>query len=103
MKSALHVTKRDGRREAIDLDKIHKIVDWAAAGLDKVSVSEVELRTHLIFFTTSSVIITCFLPNALLKYLDPLTALGNLKCNGYSKLYLAIPNNRSPPIKTSII
>jgi len=58
MNSALFVTKRDGRKEAIDLDKIHKVVDWAAAGLDKVSVSEVELKAHLQFFdgiTTSEI------------------------------------------------
>ena len=58
MNSALYVTKRDGRQEAIDLDKIHKVVDWAAAGLDKVSVSEVELKAHLQFFdgiTTSEI------------------------------------------------
>ncbi|MGS2722878.1 class 1a ribonucleoside-diphosphate reductase subunit alpha [Porticoccus sp. GXU_MW_L64] len=47
--SDLKVTKRDGRTEAIDLDKIHKVVDWAAAGLDNVSVSEVELKAHLQF------------------------------------------------------
>jgi ribonucleoside-diphosphate reductase alpha chain len=58
MNSALFVTKRDGRQEAIDLEKIHKVVDWAAEGLDKVSVSEVELKAHLQFFdgiTTSEI------------------------------------------------
>ncbi|UTW44423.1 ribonucleoside-diphosphate reductase subunit alpha [bacterium SCSIO 12696] len=47
--SDLKVTKRNGRTEAIDLDKIHKVVEWAAAGLDNVSVSEVELKAHLQF------------------------------------------------------
>lgn len=58
MNSALYVTKRDGRQETIDLEKIHKVVDWAAEGLDKVSVSEVELKAHLQFFdgiTTSEI------------------------------------------------
>jgi ribonucleoside-diphosphate reductase alpha chain len=58
MNSALFVTKRDGRQETIDLEKIHKVVDWAAEGLDKVSVSEVELKAHLQFFdgiTTSEI------------------------------------------------
>ena len=58
MNSALYVTRRDGRQETIDLEKIHKVVDWAADGLDNVSVSEVELKAHLQFFdgiTTSEI------------------------------------------------
>ena len=35
------VTKRDGRQEPIDLDKIHRVITWAANGLDNVSVSQV--------------------------------------------------------------
>lgn len=50
MNSELKVSKRDGRQESLDLDKIHKVVTWAADGLDKVSVSEVELKAHLQFF-----------------------------------------------------
>ncbi|MCF1427960.1 MAG: ribonucleoside-diphosphate reductase subunit alpha [Shewanella sp.] len=50
MNSNMTVTKRSGEREAIDLDKIHRVITWAAEGLHKVSVSEVELRSHLQFF-----------------------------------------------------
>ncbi|MEC8444098.1 MAG: ATP cone domain-containing protein, partial [Pseudomonadota bacterium] len=50
MNSTLKVTKRDGAKEPIDLDKIHKVVTWAAEGLEHVSVSEVELKAHLQFF-----------------------------------------------------
>ncbi len=50
MNSNMTVTKRSGEREAIDLDKIHRVITWAAKGLDKVSVSEVELRSHLQFY-----------------------------------------------------
>lgn len=46
----IKVTKRDGRLEPIDLDKIHKVIDWAAEGLDNVSVSEVELKSHIQFY-----------------------------------------------------
>lgn len=35
----LFVTKRNGHKEPIDLDKIHRVLDWAAEGLDNVSVS----------------------------------------------------------------
>ncbi|ESE41383.1 class 1a ribonucleoside-diphosphate reductase subunit alpha [Shewanella decolorationis] len=50
MNSNMTVTKRCGARETIDLDKIHRVITWAAKGLNNVSVSEVELRTHLQFF-----------------------------------------------------
>ncbi len=50
MNKAKMVTKRDGRQEAIDLDKIHRVITWAAEGLENVSVSQVELRTHIQFY-----------------------------------------------------
>ncbi|ASP40555.1 ribonucleoside-diphosphate reductase subunit alpha [Bacterioplanes sanyensis] len=50
MNTQLRVAKRDGRQESLDLDKIHKVITWAADGLDKVSVSEVELKAHLQFY-----------------------------------------------------
>nr|WP_067298571.1 class 1a ribonucleoside-diphosphate reductase subunit alpha [Marinobacterium profundum] len=50
MQQDLMVTKRDGRREKIDLEKIHRVVIWAAQGLDNVSPSEVELKAHLQFY-----------------------------------------------------
>ncbi|WP_301667171.1 class 1a ribonucleoside-diphosphate reductase subunit alpha [Neisseria basseii] len=46
----LKVTKRDGRLETIDLDKIHRVVTWAAEGLENVSVSQVELKSHIQFY-----------------------------------------------------
>jgi len=52
------VTKRDGRREPIDLEKIHRVIIWAAEGLENVSVSQVELSAHLQFYegiTTSDI------------------------------------------------
>ena len=50
MTDNMKVTKRDGRLEAIDLDKIHRVVTWAAEGLDNVSVSQVELKSHIQFY-----------------------------------------------------
>lgn len=50
MNSNLFVTKRNGQKEPIDLDKIHKVIDWAAEGLDSVSVSQVELKSHIQFY-----------------------------------------------------
>ncbi|MCR3755428.1 MAG: ribonucleoside-diphosphate reductase 1 subunit alpha [Sodalis sp. Psp] len=50
MNHSLLVTKRDGRKEIIDLDKIHQVIDWAAEGLENVSVSQVELRSRIQFY-----------------------------------------------------
>ncbi|WP_448213030.1 class 1a ribonucleoside-diphosphate reductase subunit alpha [Colwellia sp. MEBiC06753] len=50
MNSNLFVTKRNGQKEAIDLEKIHKVIAWAAEGLDEVSVSQVELKSHIQFY-----------------------------------------------------
>ncbi|NOI82793.1 ribonucleoside-diphosphate reductase subunit alpha [Vibrio tubiashii] len=58
MNQQLTVTKRDGRKESIDLEKIHRVITWAAEGLDNVSVSQVELRAHIQFYdgiTTSDI------------------------------------------------
>ncbi|WP_162046255.1 class 1a ribonucleoside-diphosphate reductase subunit alpha [Vibrio taketomensis] len=58
MKQQLTVTKRDGRKETIDLEKLHRVITWAAEGLDNVSVSQVELRAHIQFYdgiTTSDI------------------------------------------------
>ena len=46
----LMVTKRNGQQEKIDLDKIHRVIDWAADGLEDVSVSQVELKAQIQFF-----------------------------------------------------
>ncbi|MGX2967535.1 class 1a ribonucleoside-diphosphate reductase subunit alpha [Ursidibacter sp. B-7004-1] len=50
MTDTLMVTKRDGRLEPINLDKIHRVITWAAEGLENVSVSQVELRSHIQFY-----------------------------------------------------
>ncbi|MCD9494036.1 class 1a ribonucleoside-diphosphate reductase subunit alpha [Photobacterium carnosum] len=50
MTQQLTVTKRNGRKELIDLDKIHRVIDWAAEGLENVSVSQVELKSHIQFY-----------------------------------------------------
>lgn len=50
MNKGLMVTKRDGTLEQINLDKIHRVITWAAEGLENVSVSQVELRSHIQFY-----------------------------------------------------
>ena len=50
MNKQLSVTKRDGEKEPINLDKIHKVITWAAKDLNNVSVSQVEIKAHIQFF-----------------------------------------------------
>lgn len=50
MNHTLLVTKRNGHHEPINLDKIHKVINWAATGLDNISVSQVELRSRIQFY-----------------------------------------------------
>ena len=48
--SQIQVTKRDGSKEPLNLDKLHKVVDYACQGITGVSPSEVEIRSHLQFY-----------------------------------------------------
>ena len=46
----LKVTKRDGRLEELNLDKIHLVLEWACEGLENVSVSAIEMASHIQFY-----------------------------------------------------
>jgi len=48
--SSLLITKRSGRQEPIDLEKIHRVLNWAAEGLEGISISQVELNAQLQFY-----------------------------------------------------
>jgi ribonucleoside-diphosphate reductase alpha chain len=50
MSSRITVTKRDGHKEDLDLEKLHKVVFWATEGLAGVSPSELEIRSQLQFY-----------------------------------------------------
>lgn len=50
MSHSIEVTKRNGVREPLDLDKIHRVISWAAEGLNNVSVSQVEIKSHIQFY-----------------------------------------------------
>lgn len=50
MTQSLLVTKRNGHHEPINLDKIHRVINWAAKGLENISVSQVELRSRIQFY-----------------------------------------------------
>lgn len=46
----IRVTKRSGDKEQLELDKLHKVVEFACENLTGVSESQVEINSHLSFF-----------------------------------------------------
>lgn len=46
----IQVTKRDGTREPLDINKFHKVAQYACEGLAGVSVSDLEIKTHIQFY-----------------------------------------------------
>jgi len=46
----IQVTKRDGTREPLDINKFHKVAEYACEGLSGVSVSDLEIKTHIQFY-----------------------------------------------------
>jgi len=43
----INVTKRDGNLQQFDLDKVHKVLEWATEGITGVSQSEIELKANI--------------------------------------------------------
>ena len=46
----IQVTKRDGQREPLDIEKLHKVVFYATEGITGVSPSEVEIKSQIQFY-----------------------------------------------------
>jgi ribonucleoside-diphosphate reductase alpha chain len=49
--TTIQVTKREGYKEDLDLEKLHKVVFWATQGITGVSASEVEIKSHIQFYS----------------------------------------------------
>ena len=49
MTTEISIVKRNGRKENLDLEKLHKVVFYACDGLTGVSASQVELNSHISF------------------------------------------------------
>lgn len=48
--SNIQVIKRSGEKVSLDIDKLHKVVFYACEGINGVSPSEVEIKSHLQFY-----------------------------------------------------
>ena len=46
----IQVLKRDGRKEELDLNKFHRVANFACEGLAGVSVSDLEIKTSIQFY-----------------------------------------------------
>ena len=43
----INVTKRDGTTQQFDLEKVHKVLEWAVEDITGVSMSEIEIRANI--------------------------------------------------------
>lgn len=50
MNTNINVVKRNGTQELLNLDKIHKIVEFATEDVTGVSASDIEMKAHLNFY-----------------------------------------------------
>jgi len=50
MSNGIHIVKRNGTKEPINIDKIHKVVEFACEGLAGVSSSQIEMNANLQFY-----------------------------------------------------
>ena len=56
MTKEIQVTKRDGEREELDLEKMHQVVYHACEDITGVSASEVEIKSSLQFYNGISTV-----------------------------------------------
>jgi len=48
--NTINVTKRDGSIQPFDLEKVHKVLEWAVEDISGVSMSEIELKANIQLF-----------------------------------------------------
>lgn len=46
----INVVKRNGDREPLDVEKMHRVLEWACEDLSGVSVSDIEMKSHIQFY-----------------------------------------------------
>ena len=50
------VTKRNGKKEELDAEKINKVLIWASEGLTGVSASDIAMNANLQFYNQVSIL-----------------------------------------------
>lgn len=46
----INVIKRNGDKEPLDVEKMHRVLEWACEDLAGVSVSDIEMKSHIQFY-----------------------------------------------------
>ena len=46
----IYIIKRDGNKEELNIDKIHKVVEFACEGLAGVSSTQIEMNANIQFY-----------------------------------------------------
>ena len=72
--TGIHIIKRDGNSEPLDVNKIHKVVEFACEGLTNVSASQVEMSSNIQFYDGMS---TKEIQDILIKSANDLITLEN--------------------------
>lgn len=92
MNKNLRITKRNGKKEYIDLERIHRVIKWASEGLNNVSVSQVELNPYITFCGyVIGFIALCLNKNNIIRKINVVYVFI------FIELYVENPNNKSPP------
>lgn len=104
MNRDLTVTKRDRSKEALNLDKIHRVIEWAAEGLNNVSVSRFEYQQHILHYERLK---SCFSFQDMLQYLTELGLKERLSSRWLVVIktlndYLANLRRKTTPVDNSI-
>ena len=76
-KQEIQIVKRDGRTEALDIDKMHFVVEEACAGLTGVSASQIEMNADLQF---TNMMTTQDIQDILIRSANDLISLCLLTC-----------------------
>lgn len=72
MSKQINVTKRNGKKEPLQIDKIHQVVEWACDGIKDVSVSEIVISSELKFYDKMS---TAEIHTSLINTTEELTSV----------------------------
>ena len=70
----IYIIKRDGNKEELNIDKIHKVVEFACTGLDRVSSSQIEMNANIQFYDCMS---STEIQEILIKSANDLISLDN--------------------------
>ena len=46
----IQVVKRNGTKELLNIEKLHRVVFWATEGITGVSASQVEIKSNVQFY-----------------------------------------------------